>query len=70
MEQDKRNSLQSSMDVASALFQLLSKVCAAIGVLVVLLYCAQIGFFPKDLSLSDGLVFFFELRNYGDSAFN
>lgn len=59
MEQDKRNSLKSSIDVASSLFQFLSKICAAIGVLVVLLYCAQIGFFPKELSLSDGLVFVF-----------
>ena len=59
MEKDKLSSLKSSIDVASALFQFLSKICAAIGVLVVLLYCAQIGFFPKGLSLSDGLVFVF-----------
>jgi hypothetical protein len=59
VEKDKLSSLKSSIDVASALFQFLSKICAAIGVLVLLLYCAQIGFFPKGLSLSDGLVFVF-----------
>ena len=51
--------LQSSLDLASSIFQMLSKFGAAAGVLVVFIYFSKIGFFPKDMNISDGLIFVF-----------
>ena len=57
-------SLKTRIDLACSMIQLLSKLCAAIGISVVLIYCSQIGFFPKELSLADGLTFVFVVLSF------
>ncbi len=61
MEEYVSNNIDKFNGVAS----LLAKCLLGVGVLVVLIYCMRIGFFPVGLTLSDSLVFIFLAIGFG-----
>lgn len=57
--------MQKKIELASSLASLIAKLSIAVGALVVLTYCINIGFYPKNIQIGDGLFFIWSTLVFG-----
>lgn len=57
--------MQKKIELATSIASLIAKLSIAVGALVVLAYCINIGFYPKNIQIGDGLFFIWSTLVFG-----